>query len=45
MTAQHDKGDGGGLGAVPGGPQKGAVAGRRPAILASLPSITKGECR
>lgn len=39
MRGQSGISDGGGLGAVPGGPQKSAVAvsGRRPAFLASFP--------
>jgi len=42
MTGQSGVSYGGGLGAVPGGPQKGAVAvsGRRPAILAPFVSTT-----
>jgi hypothetical protein len=43
MTGQRAVGCGGGLGAVPGGPQKGAVAvsGRRPAILAPFVSTAR----
>jgi hypothetical protein len=43
MSGQSGRNYGGGLGAVPGGPQKSAVAvqGRRPAILARFVSIAR----
>ena len=43
MSGQSGRSYGGGLGAVPGGPQKSAVAvsGRRPAILAPFVSTPR----
>lgn len=43
MNSQGAVNHGGGLGAVPGGPQKGAVvvSGRRPAILAPFVSTLR----